>query len=250
MTQDERLIELENLVHLQGKVTLDYICNQYKISYDSARRDLVKLTKLPNIARIRGGAILDNKREHISYDTRFKENNINNILIKTANEMINENDIIFIDSGTTLTALAQHLNTTSNVITNSTDVLNALVGKENIRKTILGGTFDEFSHTILGNSAIEQIKKFKADKAFIGVSALSDAGLTTNTELDALIKLEMAKCAKKMICIAHHSKFNTQLMYQSCSWADIDVIITDIVPPLNICKLIETNDVDLIVIND
>ncbi|WP_220087600.1 MULTISPECIES: hypothetical protein [Lonsdalea] len=38
-------------------------------------------------------------------------------------------------------------------------------------------------------------------------------------------------------------------MYQSCSWSDIDHIITDKTPPKNILKLIEENDVELVVVD-
>jgi len=250
MTQDERLIELEELVRSQGKVTLEYICQQYKISYDSARRDLVKLTKLPNIIRIRGGAIFSEKRVSLPYNQRGEFNSIKESLIRRALSIINENDIIFLDAGTTMAALAHHLQTPVNIITNSIEVLNELSGKENIKKYVLGGMFDEFSHTILGNITIEQIKLYQADKTFIGVSALSETGITTDTELDALLKMAMTQQSKQVICIATFSKFNTQLMYQSCRWSDIDYVITDKTPPANILKLIEANEVELIVVND
>lgn len=250
MTQDERLIELEELVRSQGKVTLEYICQQYKISYDSARRDLVKLTKLPNIIRIRGGAIFSEKRVSLPYNQRGEFNSIKESLIRRALSIINENDIIFLDAGTTMAALAHHLQTPVNIITNSIEVLNELSGKENIKKYILGGMFDEFSHTILGNITIEQIKRYQADKTFIGVSALSETGITTDTELDSLLKMAMTQQSKQVICIATFSKFNTQLMYQSCRWSDIDYVITDKTPPANILKLIEANEVELIVVND
>lgn len=110
--------------------------------------------------------------------------------------------------------------------------------------------FDEFSHTILGNITIEQIKRYQADKTFIGVSALSEAGITTDTELDALLKMAMAQQSKQVICITTFSKFNIQLLYQSCHWSDIDYIITDKIPPANILKLIEAHEVELIVVND
>lgn len=133
MTQDERLIELEELVRTQGKVTLEYICQQYKISYDSARRDLVKLTKFPNIIRIRGGAILSEKRVSLSYNQRGEFNSAKELLARKAMTIIDENDIIFLDAGTTIAALAHHLQTPASIITNSIEVLNEISGKENIK---------------------------------------------------------------------------------------------------------------------
>ncbi|KAA8995886.1 MULTISPECIES: DeoR/GlpR family DNA-binding transcription regulator [Pectobacteriaceae] len=250
MTQEERLIELEELIKMQGKVTLDYICQQYNISSDSARRDLVKLAQLPHIMRIRGGAILAEKRVEYPYVKRTQCSPEKALLSAWAAKNINDKDIIFIDAGTTSVALARQLPSSVCVITNSIEVLSEIIGKKGISISILGGGFDDYSHAILGNTTIEQIKRYHADKAFIGVSALSEAGITTDTELDALQKVAMAKQSKKVICITSFSKFNTQLMYQSCTWSDIDHIITDKLPPQNILKLIEANDVELIVVNE
>lgn len=250
MTQEERLIELEEFIKTQGKVTLDYICQQYNISSDSARRDLIKLTQLPHILRIRGGAILAEERVESPYTQRTQFSPDKALLSAWAVKTIHEKDILFIDAGTTSAALARHLPVSVSVITNSIEVLNEIIGNKGISISVLGGNFDDYSHTILGNMAIEQIMRYRADKAFIGVSALSETGITTNTELDALQKIAMAKQSKKVICITSFSKFNTQLMYQSCSWSEIDHIITDKKPPKNILKLIEENDVELIVVSD
>jgi len=57
MTQDERILELVEIIHQQGKVTQEFICQRYGISYDSARRDLLKLGQMTGILRVRGGAI-------------------------------------------------------------------------------------------------------------------------------------------------------------------------------------------------
>ncbi len=249
MTQEERLIELEALVKSQGKVTLEHICQQYQISYDSARRDLVKLTKLPGIMRIRGGAIHAKKQASIPYSQRNTLNPVKEKLAQHALSLINQDDILFLDAGTTIAALARYLQTPTNVITNSLEVLNELSGKENINKCVLGGGFDDYSHTILGNVTIEQIKRYQADKTFIGVSALSETGITTDTELDAILKLTMAQQSKLVICITTYSKFNNQVMHQSCGWSDIDYIITDKQPPENILKLIEANDVELMIVS-
>ncbi|HDX8902203.1 DeoR/GlpR family DNA-binding transcription regulator [Citrobacter sp. CK196] len=249
MTQEERLIELEELIKNQGKVTLDYICQQYNISSDSARRDLVKLTQLPHILRIRGGAILAEKRVELPYVQRAQYSAEKTLLSAWAAKTINEKEILFIDAGTTSAALARQLPSPVSVITNSIEVLGEIIGNKGISISVLGGNFDDYSHAILGNTVLEQIKRYYADKAFIGVSALSESGITTDTELDALQKVAMAKQSKKVICIATFAKFNLQLMYQSCSWSDIDHIITDKTPPKNILKLIEENDVELVVVD-
>ncbi|WP_368074920.1 hypothetical protein [Vibrio natriegens] len=114
---------------------------------------------------------------------------------------------------------------------------------------MLGGTFDDFSHAILGDMTIQQIRKYQVNKAFIGVSALSESGITTDLETDANLKLAMADQSTQVICIAEDSKFNTQLMFQSCLWSDIDFVVTNRRPPENIAKKMQDHDVELIVLD-
>lgn len=248
MTQEERLLELAIYVKEQGRVTLDYICQHYQISSDSARRDLVKLTKLPSIIRIRGGAIFSDRPPVLTYSERENVDPAKEHLAQHATTLIHENDILFLDAGTTATSLARQLDRPLNVITNSIEVFSELREKKQIRKCLLGGEFDDFTHAILGLTTISQIKNYHADKAIIGVSALSEIGITANTEADALLKKAMAEQSKLVICIASHQKFNTQLMYHAVDWADIDYLITDKMPPAEICTQIEHYQVELIVL--
>ncbi|CAM2789750.1 DeoR/GlpR family DNA-binding transcription regulator [Vibrio mytili] len=249
MTQEERLIEIEAHIKTHGKITIDAICQRYDISYDSARRDLVKLSDHPGILRIRGGAILDDKKVTLSFSQRSKTNPIKQKLSAFGASLVKEHDIVFLDAGTTCAALAEQLDVRCSVITNSLEGLNALSESPNVKKCVLGGTFDDFSHAILGDITTQQIKRYQANKAFIGVSALSESGITTDLESDANLKLAMANQSTQVICIAEESKFNTQLMFQSCLWSDIDFVVTNRRPPENIVKQMEHHGVELIIVN-
>ena len=249
MIQEERLIEIEARVKSHGKITIEEICQSYDVSYDSARRDLVKLADRPGILRIRGGAILDEKKVSLSFQRREIGCPVKQNLAAYAASLVNGHDIIFLDAGTTCTAIASHLDVPSSVISNSLECLYELSGKKHIKKRVLGGSFDDFSHAILGETTTEQIKKYQANKAFIGVSALSESGITTDLESDANLKKAMANQSTQVICVTESSKFNTQLMYQSCLWSDIDFIITDKRPPENIMRQLQRYDVELLIIN-
>ncbi|WP_336768387.1 DeoR/GlpR family DNA-binding transcription regulator [Pantoea endophytica] len=248
MSQEERLIEIERILKFEGKITLESICNIFQISKDSARRDLVKVTLLPNVVRIRGGAIYSEARKFHPYLERVKDFDDKILLCQRAASLLRDNDVVFFDAGSTSAQIAGSLSVSASVITNSLDVLNALVTKEHVSLTVLGGSFDHYSHTIESNTTLDQISNYHADVAFIGVSAISDSGITTGTEIDALVKKKMASNSERVVCVMSSKKFNSRLMFQSCSWEDIDQIITDELPPDNIAKLIELHDVQLTII--
>ncbi|MGL5286681.1 MAG: DeoR/GlpR family DNA-binding transcription regulator [Aeromonas sp.] len=248
MTQEERLVELSEWIAKEGKVTQELICQRYGISYDSARRDLVKLAQLPGITRIRGGAM--RQREH-QPGIPYRERSVDAVkarLAKRAASMIQPSDVVLLDTGTTLEALAKALIVPATVVTNSVDILYALSGHSDLRRIMLGGEFDPFNRAIYSREALQQLAGYQADKAFIGVPGLSAQGLSCEKELEAGVKLAMARQAAYRICVCEQSKFNQRFVYQSCGWQDIDCLITDAAPPANILALLEQHDIDLQVV--
>jgi len=250
MTQDERLIALDKIIRDTGKVTLEYICDQFGVSYDSARRDLVKLTQLPGIQRIRGGAILEPEKSNaLSYVERSQPNPVKISLAKHAANLTLPHDVVILDTSTLLTELAKQLIHPLSVITNSVDAFYHLSQNQNIRLCLLGGTFDNFTRAIVGSVAVEQVKSYLIDKAFIGVCALADGGLSTDSEAESRIKKSMIQQAKYVVLVCEQSKFNKTCLYKVCDWDDIDCIVTDTYPPDNIKDKIEQHDINLIITN-
>ena len=133
MTQEERLLAQHVLLLKSKKLTTEQICQHVEISRDSARRDLIKLGDLADVQRIRGGAILvPVQQSALPYLQREHLSAIKMAIGKAAAHLVNENDFIIIDSGTSLTAMAAHLTSPATVVTNSIDCLAILADQESI----------------------------------------------------------------------------------------------------------------------
>lgn len=251
MTQDERIIDLLQVIHHQGKVTLDFICERYGISSDSARRDLLKLTQKPGILRIRGGALLQQeKTPGLPYVERTGQNSVKARLARYAASLIQPNDVILLDTGTTVAGMAQHIQVAACVITNSIDILAELSHQPTVRKVMLGGEFDPFNRAIYTRESLQQLTAYQADKAFIGVPGLSDMGLSCEKEMEAAFKLAITRQAAYRFFVCEHSKFNQRFLYQSCNWSDVDALITDQMPPENLLKWLEQYEIALHLVED
>ncbi|MFA0438972.1 DeoR family transcriptional regulator [Vibrio sp. 10N.286.49.C2] len=248
MTQDERLLEIQALLEQKRKITLNDLCQHFEISRDSARRDLVKLTQLPGIQRIRGGAISAPVTPHATAYLQKTMSQEKRDIGQAAANFVDPNDFILMDTGTTLSAMASYLRAPLTVVTNSVDGLSALTkdSDANIGVHVLGGEFNPFHRAILGTYAIQQLTKYRINKAFIGVCALSVHGVSTTSDLEASMKQAMIAQAEMTILVCDSSKFDQQHFFHVCGFEQVDVIICDKTPPAAIANIISANDIELI----
>ena len=231
MTQEERLLAQHTLLLESKKLTTEQICENFEISRDSARRDLIKLADLADVQRIRGGAILVPVHKNaLPYLQREQMSDIKIALGKAAANLVNENDFIIVDSGTSLTAMAAHIISPATVVTNSIDCLALLADQKSINVHLLGGQLNHYHRAILGAKAVEQLLKYQVNKVFLGVCALSELGLSTSSEEEANIKKVMIQQAQQLILVCDSSKFEQHNFHSICSLDKVDIIIKDQYP--------------------
>jgi len=251
MTQEERLLAQHALLLVTKKITTEQICQEFEISPDSARRDLNKLADFSDVQRIRGGAIIVPVHQNsLPYLEREQMSVTKIALGKAAANLVNEDDYIIIDSGTSLTAMATQLDKPTTVVTNSIDCLTILADNEDINVHLLGGQLNHFHRAILGAKAEQQLLSYQVNKVFLGVCALSELGVSTSTEAEASLKKIMMRQAQQVILLCDSSKFDQQNFHTICTLAQVDIIISDQRPTPQLMQLIDQHNIKLIIAND
>lgn len=247
MTQEERLIHLQTLIQQQGKMTVTDICDQFGVSRDSARRDLVKLTQLPGIQRIRGGAMLAPVSAKTQPFSAKAVSATKHRLAQCAAALVDEQDYIVLDTSTTLALIPAYLSASTTIVTNSVNIMAQIDEGSPHSVHLLGGHFNAYNRAILGAQAEQQMAGYHVNKAFIGVCALSARGLTTNNEQEASIKRAMMAQAQQVILVCEQQKMATENFHHVCDIASIDVVITDASPTPDLQQLFDRHDVECIV---
>lgn len=138
----ERWERIIDLVERQGSATVERIGQVLGISPATVRRDLARIQQRGLIERTRGGAA-PSQRMPIG-PTLAESRRINpaekELLGRTAAELVEAGDTVTIDGGFTTFQLARHIAVTDlRVVTNSFDVLQALVGRPGITLMMIGG---------------------------------------------------------------------------------------------------------------
>lgn len=250
MYQEERLHLILDYLQKNDRISVEDICNLYKVSRDTARRDLVILEKQGTILRTHGGAILPkikkeikNYSERLLYDVEEK-----NKIAKLSASLIKERDTIILDTSTTVQACAELLEDKQcNIITNSINVADLLSKKINIKVFLLGGKLNNFHRFLYGTATINMLSDYFADKCFISAFGVSEKGVTTADDEDAAVMKKIIEQSKQTILLADHTKFNNNGNYKVCDLSKIDIIITDKKPNEPFMKMLNKNNICLLI---
>ncbi len=208
------------------------LCNLLETSEATVRRDLEWLEQKGILERTHGGAILSQRMVfEQEYQQRAQHHPEEKKFIgQLAASLIEEGDIVFINSGTTATQVLQHIpgNLRISVFTNNVSAAMEL-GEPGFHYQLIGGEFQPRSNSLAGGFAIENLMKVYANKTILGVDGISAKhGCTVPTKPEAEVVRQMIERTKgQVIVVADHSKWGVVSNFQVASIEEIDKLVTD-----------------------
>jgi DeoR family transcriptional regulator, fructose operon transcriptional repressor len=147
-----------------------------------------------------------------------------------AASLIEEGDIVFVNSGTTATQVLLQIrkDPSITVFTNNVNAVMEL-GDPGFRYCMTGGEFQSRSNSLAGRFAMGNLSQIYANKAFIGVDGISAKhGCTVPTDAEAEVVRRMIERAKgQIIIVADHSKWGVVSNFQVASIDEVDRFISD-----------------------
>lgn len=194
MFAEERQAQICALLEENHMVRATDLTRKFQVSLETIRRDLCALECQGLLRRVHGGAMQVRERTtFFDFTARLQvQNSQKRSIAGCAIKQIAEGDVIALDGGTTTLEMAkilpqhfQHLT----VITNSIPVLTVLTEGSSFQVVVPGGQLAFSERTLYGDMALEQLKKFHADKAFLSPSGVSLEAGFTDYHLD-LIRLQ------------------------------------------------------------
>ncbi|HDR8475908.1 TPA: DeoR/GlpR transcriptional regulator [Bacillus cereus] len=253
MNQEERLIRVLNYLETHKTMNIKQMCEMFHISRDTARRDIVKLSKNKAIVRTYGGVALatfhkkiDTYQERSQTELETKKS----IGMKAANMIVN-NDMIYLDVSTTVNFVAQHLQSQNvTVVTNSIDSAYMLAQSEDTTIHLLGGTLNKVSRHTTGISTTEKLKDYHFNKVFIGTAGITEDGIYYGFEEDIYFKRELIKHADQVILVADHTKYNQRQNYKALTFESIDTFITNQAMPSDLYNTLKENGVEVVITSE
>jgi DeoR family fructose operon transcriptional repressor len=225
----ERIQEYLELHKIARTVDL---CSMMDASEATIRRDLERLEQDGILERTHGGAILS-QRMILEPEYRQRAQNYpeeKQIIGALAASLIQDGDIVFINSGTSTTQVIHQIRNKAEV-TIFTNNLNAALEMEepDFRHYLVGGEYQPRSKSLAGRFAIENLRQVYANKAIIGVDGISlKHGCTVPANAEAEVVRKMIERTKgQIIVVADHSKWGVVSNFHVATIDEIDILVTD-----------------------
>ena len=213
LTQERHALILEKL-EKESVVYLSDLMNLLDASESTIRRDLNYLDKAGLLKKVHGGATSLNSKlintTEFEVEVRQGINKEDKIAIaKYAASLIKNDDLIYIDSGTTTELMIDFIEAKgATFVTNGIGHAKKLIHK-NLTTYILGGELKLTTEAIIGIEAINSLKKYNFTKGFFGANGIDiERGFTTPDIREAMVKEEALKKSKLSFVLADNSKFN------------------------------------------
>ncbi len=233
MFVEERHDKIIFKINQNGKVKVKELSEEFGVTEDCIRKDLASLESKGLIKRTYGGAILVRDNVHnIHVEARKSIDLGEKIKIaKKAEELIKDEDTIFLDISTLNIELAKMIlekNRNIVVVTNMIEIMQIFSVPCNIKLIFIGGTFSRCKDGFLGAFSIDLINRFKFDISFMGVVGIDiheNSVLTYEME-DGLTKDSVLRVSKSCYILAEVSKFNRDGNYKFANINDFTGVIT------------------------
>lgn len=233
MLQNKRLEQIMELLQRDKMADIRQLSELLGVTPKTIRLDLEKLESTGLLQRVHGGAVLS-KQPPSSYPTpAHRQKNLpeKGRIARKALSLLQENEVILLDDGSTSLELAKLLGDFRiTVLTNDIFIINELMYKPNVTLYVIGGSMkrDGESYVINGEDAIQFIKKYRVSKLFLGTSTIDlKNGLMIFYYGDRSTKRAFMAAADEVICMVDSSKFGHTAFTRIADVQEVDTIITD-----------------------
>lgn len=235
MRPSERQTAIADLVWQRNRVSVDSLATQFSASPETIRRDLAILARIGKIQKVHGGAVLPRMAEEGPFAERMRCNVAEKRRIAaSALPLISPGETLFVNTGSTTLLFADELAGLHDltVVTNSAELARVLSsGNSTCRIFLLGGAYHGYNRETCGSIAIEQLGRFRADRAVLTVGSVeATAGIMDYNPDEAEMARAMMRLAGSVTLLADSSKFGKLAPFTVAGFDAIDCMVCDEVP--------------------
>ncbi|HUX12634.1 MAG TPA: DeoR/GlpR family DNA-binding transcription regulator [Spirochaetia bacterium] len=237
MTKTEiRIIRLVEMLQHRQRLDVNSVAGELSISEATVRRLFAQAERERKVIRVHGGVQLSPQITHdYSYRVSAAHRSLQKTLIgNIAAGLVEDNDRLFLDSGTTVLKLAEALSVRLQTgrLKNLTVLTNSFTHIETLaswcKVILIGGEVRVERRDVCGSLAEKIIQMFHVEKAFFGADAVSiDAGFTTTDERTSRMQELIMQRAASSFILVDSEKFDRISFVGFAGLSEVDGVITD-----------------------
>lgn len=224
--------EITKLLRGNGSLSVNDLAARLSVTPATIRRDLSQLEQTGVVTRSFGTAsyaVPSNMREIEPTNVEDDKELLRRKIAKAAAEIVEDGDVLFLNSSATASLILEYLNEKSvTILTNNCRIINRNKAKH-VQLLLVGGEVYGKKQSLIGQFALDTISRVVASKAILGVSGISaQGGLTSVILPETQINLQMLnQCKGPRIVVADGSKVGVTENYYSGNLRDVTHLITD-----------------------
>ena len=226
-----RLNDIENLLEEQNTLSINHLCEIFNVSKNKIRRDIAELEKRGAIKKVYGGIMRNQTNIPEPFAAReIKNKTKKKQLAKLAANLVDDNDIIYIDSGTTTMHMIPYLAEKKNltILTANVYVINEAFHYPQMNIIATGGTLYRPSNAFVGASVLQFLEGFNISKCFLAATGISiENGATNASPMEGDIKKYLTSNSKTKILLVDSTKIDQVSLVTFAKLKDMDYIISD-----------------------
>ena len=228
---EARWRKLRGFLRERGILRVEELASELDVSPATVRRDLAALESAGELRRIHGGAVAPEGRddEPLFDDKTSMAAQEKGRIAEAALKLIRPRDIVYLDGGSTVLALARLLTaqTQLTVVTNSLRV-SQVFSNGGPRMILTGGECRLLSQTFVGPLTRAVLEQMHLDIAFMGTLGVSaEQGLTTTDPAEAFTKEQAMSRATRTVLLADSSKFGKTSFVRFGTIKALSAVISD-----------------------
>ena len=164
-------------------------------------------------------------------------------------QFVEPGQAIFFDDSTTVLQMVPYLPGKGplTVITNSLILMNEVRDMKDVTLLGLGGQLYNWCNAFVGGMTIHEIRRLRADVAFISIAAITDDLLFHQSPEMVETKRAMLDCAAKRVLLVDHSKFERRALHNFGALNDFDVVIVDDKTPHEHIERMQSQNINVVI---
>lgn len=241
-----------SLLRTEGAVTVSYLVEEFGVSLETVRRDLLLLEKEGLLRRVHGGAVsLGEMKPPKSLQSRQQDfTEEKDQLCQNAADLVCEGDYIAIGTGSTPEHFAQTLKKRFRkltVVTYSYNVFEVLSDMPEYDLVLLGGQYMPEEQCFYGQLTMDALKELRVMKSFVFPSAVSlEYGISGYNANLYPLQRQLLSCCDQAYILADSSKFECKALYKVADLHPEYIYVTDDKLPEKLVQIYRDNGMTVI----
>lgn len=237
--EDKRVIYLEerrdailSMLERDEVVRIADLSERFHVSPATIRKDMRSLEQEGLIRRTHGGAIKPQQDHEMKLEMAAVSAQDEKARIgRAAARLVNDNDILFVQAGTTCRQFVRSLKGKQNLTIFVSDFEIAMDIEQFLPDSqiiFLGGAVRQGFHYTHGTETIRQLRNYRIPTAYMCTNAFTfDIGFSTHRLTQANWLQAQAQVAERRVMLLDSTKFGVSAPYGAFGLGEIDCLITD-----------------------